>query len=907
MRFLRYLLLCFLAIPISLHAVSFGGSGGGSVSSENIAENLPFWVVTSNYTLDVTFQKFPEVPTLTPTKDYQFATKKYVDDNIIGGAMSQFFIQGDNGSPQTITNGDTVSVLGENGLTSTSSVTDTITIGLDSTTSSNINDAFDHISNDGSDHSFINQAVLITSTPNFGGIKLTPTTNQTEDEGYFFYDDDKKTITLFNDISNTSIQLAREFRIRACNNTGSTLVDGLVVYVDGVDSECPTISTANAKKYNTSRIIGIITADIANGAEGEVTHLGEVNDIDTSSVSTGDIYLTETGGYTNTIPTGDNFIVYLGVCTNSSSTTGTILLNPSISNYTSEIVDTNGFPPDQRSASIMAFNNGSREFSIGPAGDEFHYYDDSTKYDVTSTQTVSIADTEGLHIFYFSGPTLNTIANPSSAQADNIIRLNCIVAYIHWNATDNVRTYFGDERHGISMSPETHSYLHFTRGAQYLQGLAVGDILADENGSLDTHSQFSVALGFTTDEDLISTFNAVASTTGLPVYYLTGSDVAMRRIITSNFSVVTDIDAGVGSTGRLVYNQFTGGAWQNTTVANNDFVLYHVFATNGYFGTDKQVVIMGQNDYGNISAARTGAATEISNIISIFPFEELVPLATIIFQTSDSYSNAVKARIRTTGDGSDYVDWRTTELAQGTPASSHSNLTDLDNDDHLQYVLVDGTRAMTGVLSGTGVSMSATVTANEFVGGGVGLTGLNATQLTSGTVPSARISGSYTGISGVGTLSAGTWQASEIQENFLADDLTILDGTIDDTPIGATTPNTGAFTEITATGQIYTSNTDNSPTTKNITIDFDTGEVHSYDLQSVGADIDITLSNIVTGNTYVLEFIQGATERQFNTITPAVTWIDRSTPNITSTENYSTVVTIFKTPAGNLKANAANY
>ena len=39
---------------------------------------------------------------------------------------------------------------------------------------------------------------------------------------------------------------------------------------------------------------------------------------------------------------------------------------------------------------------------------------------------------------------------------------------------------------------------------------------------------------------------------------------------------------------------------------------------------------------------------------------------------------------------------------------------------------------------------------------------ISATQVTSGTLDSARLSGSYTGITGVGTLSAGTWQASTI-------------------------------------------------------------------------------------------------------------------------------------------------
>ncbi len=57
---------------------------------------------------------------------------------------------------------------------------------------------------------------------------------------------------------------------------------------------------------------------------------------------------------------------------------------------------------------------------------------------------------------------------------------------------------------------------------------------------------------------------------------------------------------------------------------------------------------------------------------------------------------------------------------------------------------------------------TASVTANNFIGDGAGITNLNASSLSSGTVPSARMSGSYTGITGVGTITAGTWNGTTI-------------------------------------------------------------------------------------------------------------------------------------------------
>jgi hypothetical protein len=60
-------------------------------------------------------------------------------------------------------------------------------------------------------------------------------------------------------------------------------------------------------------------------------------------------------------------------------------------------------------------------------------------------------------------------------------------------------------------------------------------------------------------------------------------------------------------------------------------------------------------------------------------------------------------------------------------------------------------------------SFSANVgTFTTVSGDGSAVNNINASNISSGTVASARISGSYTGITGVGTLTAGTWNASTI-------------------------------------------------------------------------------------------------------------------------------------------------
>ena len=112
-------------------------------------------------------------------------------------------------------------------------------------------------------------------------------------------------------------------------------------------------------------------------------------------------------------------------------------------------------------------------------------------------------------------------------------------------------------------------------------------------------------------------------------------------------------------TGRLAWNENVAGTWQLTEVSNNSFVCYHTVASTDI--ANPVFVIAGQAEYGNVAAAQEGALTEVLNLelgALASLSTEWVLLGTTIWQTSNSYSNAVKARIRTTETGDDYLDWR---------------------------------------------------------------------------------------------------------------------------------------------------------------------------------------------------------------------------------------------------------
>ena len=111
----------------------------------------------------------------------------------------------------------------------------------------------------------------------------------------------------------------------------------------------------------------------------------------------------------------------------------------------------------------------------------------------------------------------------------------------------------------------------------------------------------------------------------------------------------------------------------------------------------------------------------------------------------------------------------------------------------------DITIADTGVAAiGSGVIVDADVNASAAISvsktalvDGTGLT------LTGNTLS---VDASQTQITAVGTIATGTWQGTAIADAYVADNLTISGGTVDNSVIGGTTAAAGTFTNLTASG-----------------------------------------------------------------------------------------------------------
>lgn len=129
---------------------------------------------------------------------------------------------------------------------------------------------------------------------------------------------------------NAVLQIGQEQVVRVLNNTGSTLLNGQVIYITGASGNRPTAALAKANSETTSEsVIGILTEDILNNQQGFATTNGIVHNIDTSAFTDGAmIYLSPTvaGGITATEPVAPEHRVVLGYVIRAHATVGQIFV-----------------------------------------------------------------------------------------------------------------------------------------------------------------------------------------------------------------------------------------------------------------------------------------------------------------------------------------------------------------------------------------------------------------------------------------------------------------------------------------------------------------------------------------------------------------------------------------------------
>ena len=126
------------------------------------------------------------------------------------------------------------------------------------------------------------------------------------------------------------VDSAEREQIAVKNNTGATLSKGTIVYIASSSSSAmyPEVLKANASTEATSsKTIGAVYEDIAQGDIGYIITNGKVHNLNTSMYNVGDkLWLSTTAGQvTTTPPTQPNHTVFIGHVVRKQNNNGGIL------------------------------------------------------------------------------------------------------------------------------------------------------------------------------------------------------------------------------------------------------------------------------------------------------------------------------------------------------------------------------------------------------------------------------------------------------------------------------------------------------------------------------------------------------------------------------------------------------
>ncbi len=160
-------------------------------------------------------------------------------------------------------------------------------------------------------------------------VRFTAIAAPAHSAGQFFYDSGNESVTFHNNEADIALQIGQEMWIRVRNESGSTITNGQVVYIDGLASGLPRVALARADVAATAEAVGLATHDIETASSGFVTAYGLVRDFDTSAFVLADrVYLSATGAglLTNTAPSDPNFVVPIGIVTEVNATTGDVFV-----------------------------------------------------------------------------------------------------------------------------------------------------------------------------------------------------------------------------------------------------------------------------------------------------------------------------------------------------------------------------------------------------------------------------------------------------------------------------------------------------------------------------------------------------------------------------------------------------
>lgn len=286
-----------------------------------------------------------------------------------------------------------------------------------------------------------------------------------------------------------------------------------------------------------------------------------------------------------------------------------------------------------RAASTISFDEGTRTFTIAPVSGSWTFYNKGTLYTVSTSLSITIANTSGARFIRVDPSTITLIEGGAVPDFFNDV----IVAYIYWNASTSKCIILGDERHGSQRDTTWHSNQHLNVGTVWRSGGGLGYTLNSQTTmTLDVGTPLVIA-----DEDLLHTITHSASPSADYQQILnTAASLEVLHLSGTVYTATTQSTVPwLSGTNRLQYNQITAGSGSLVEAATDgSFITYWLLATND---TRRPVkLVLGRAEFASLDAAYAEDFTEYG-----LSFAEQVFMYQIVLETDSAFTNASNAVI----------------------------------------------------------------------------------------------------------------------------------------------------------------------------------------------------------------------------------------------------------------------